>query len=138
MVRLRIGHARSRSPRKRWAVAAVLWRYMAMKTHRLAQLIVTKKYPRDVSLAMHGGYFTSMWRCPSPYGFKPLCLGVPSLALRSRRRPAPCRRRQGSRPKRDIVGFRNSRSTAKRSSSDHSNVSRRSTATISCTGVRAG
>ena len=124
MVRLRIGHARSRSPRKRWAVAAVLWRYMAMKTHRLAQLIVTKKYPRDVSLAMHGGYFTSMWRCPSPYGFKPLCLGVPSLALRSRRRPAPCRRRQGSRPERDIAGFRNSRTTAKRSSSDTGHVLR--------------
>jgi hypothetical protein len=124
MVRIRIGHARFRSPRQRRALAAVLWRYMAMNTRRLALSIVTKKYPRDVSLAMCGGYFTSMWRCPSPYGFKPLCLGVPSLALRSRRRPAPCRRRQGSRPERDIAGFRNSRTTAKRSSSDTGHVLR--------------
>ena len=124
MVWIRIRHVRSRSPRKRRAVAAVLLRYMPMKTHRLALLIATKRYPRDVSLAMCGGYFTSMWRCPSPNGFKPLCLGVPSLALRSRRRPAPCRRRQRSRPERDIAGFRNSRTTANRSSSDTGHVLR--------------
>ena len=107
MVWIRIGHVRSRSPRKRRALAAVLWRYMPMKTRRLTLSIVTKKYPRDVSLAMCGGYFTSMWTYPGSGAFKPLCLSVSSLALRSRRRPAPCRRRQGSRPERDIVGFRN-------------------------------
>ena len=42
MVRLRIGHARFRSPRKRWALAAVLWRYMAMKTRRVALLIAQR------------------------------------------------------------------------------------------------
>ena len=61
MVWIRIGHARSRSPRKRRAVAAVLLRYMPMKTHRLTLLIATRRYPGDVLLAMCGGYFTSMW-----------------------------------------------------------------------------
>ena len=124
MVRLRIGHARFRSPRQRRALAAVLWRYMAMKTHRLALSIATKRYPRDVSLAMCGGYFTSMWIYLGLYAFKPLCSGVPSVALRSRRRPGPCRRGQGSRPERDIAGFRNSCTTAKRSSSDTRHVLR--------------
>ena len=118
MVRIRIGHARFRSPRQRRALAAVLWRYMAMKTQRLAQLIATKRYPRDVSLAMCGGYFTSMWVYPGLYALDPLCLGVSSLALRSRRLSHPCLRRQRSKPERDTFGFRNSRTTANRSSSD--------------------
>jgi len=42
MVRLRIGHARLSSPRKRWAFTAVLWRYMAMKTRRVALLIAQR------------------------------------------------------------------------------------------------
>ena len=97
---------------------------MPMKTHRLTLLIATRRYPCDVLLAMCGGYFTSMWIYLGLYAFKPLCSGVPSVALRSRRRPAPCRRRQGSRPERDIAGFRNSRATAKRSSSDSRHVLR--------------
>ena len=42
MVRIRIGRVRSRSPRKRQALAAVLWRYMAMKTRRVALLIAQR------------------------------------------------------------------------------------------------
>ena len=136
MVWIRIRHVRFRSPRKRQAFAAALLRYMPMKTQRLALLIATKRYPRDVSLAMRGRYFRSMFMYPSSGAFKSLCLDLSSLSLRSRRRPTPCRRRQGSRPERDIVGFRNSRTTAIRSPSNHSNVLRSATATASCAGVR--
>ena len=82
MVRIRIGHVRSRSPRKRRALAVVLLRYMAMKTRRLALLIATKRYPCDVLLAMCGRYFTSMWVYPGLYALDSLCLGVLSSALR--------------------------------------------------------
>ena len=53
------------------------------------------------------------------------------FACRSRRLPTPCRRRQRSRPERDTSGFRNSRTTASRSSLDTSNVLHRTTATAS-------
>ena len=78
MVRLRIGPVRSRSPRKRWALAAVLWRYMAMKTRRLTLSIATKRYPRDILLAMGGRYFTSMWVYPGLSALDPLYLAVSS------------------------------------------------------------
>ena len=123
MVWIRIRHVRSRSPRKRRAVAAVLLRYMPMKTHRLTLLIATRRYPGDVLLAMCGGYFTSMWVYPGSGAFKPLCLSVPSLAVRSRRRRS-MPTQTGSRPERDIVGFLNSRTTANRLFSDSRHVLR--------------
>ena len=45
------------------------------------------------------------------------------------------RRKQRSSPERDAFGFRNSRTTAKRSSRDTCSVLRRATATASCAGV---
>ena len=73
---------------------------------------------------MHGRYFRSLLMYPGSGAFKSLCLDLSSLPLPSRIRPAPCRRRQGSRPERDIVGFRNSRTTAIRSTSDSRHVLR--------------
>ena len=103
---------------------------------RTALSITTKRYPHDVSLAIRGRYLTSMWMYPGSYALKPLCLGFSSLALRSRRLPTPCLRRQRSKPERDTFGFKNSRSKANRSSNDTSNALRSSTATAYCTGVR--
>ena len=124
MVWIRIGHARSRSPRKRRAVAAVLLRYMPMKTHRLALLIATKRYPRDVSLAMCGGYFTSMWVYPGSGAFKPLCLDLSILGCTVTKASRSMPTQTGSRPERDIVGFRNSCTTANRVFSDSRHVLR--------------
>jgi hypothetical protein len=62
-------------------------------------------------------------------------LGRASFPFRSRRLPTPCRRRQRSSPERETSGFRNSRTTASRSSSDTSSVLRKATATASCAGV---
>jgi len=42
MVRIRIGRARSRSPKKRRALAAVLLRRVPMKTYQLAMSIATR------------------------------------------------------------------------------------------------
>ena len=67
MVRIWIGHARSRSRRRRQALAAVLLRYTAVKTQQLALSIATKRYPHDVSLAICGRYFMSMWMYPGSY-----------------------------------------------------------------------
>lgn len=53
-----------------------------------------------------------------------LCFGFGALAFKSRRFPTPCRRRQRSSPARRVFGFRNSRTTASRSSSDTSSVVR--------------
>ena len=76
---------------------------------------------------------------PGSGAFKSLCLDLSSLPLRSRRRPAPCRRRQGSRPERDIVGFRNSRTTAIRSPSDQqSRFAQCIPATACCAGGQGG
>ncbi len=47
----------------------------------------------------------------------------------------PCRRKQRSRPEREAFGFKNSRTTASRSSSETKSVLRRATATASCAGV---
>ena len=67
---------------------------------------------------------------------KPLCFGRGSVAFRSRRLPTPWRRKRRSSPEREAFGFRNSRTTASRSSSDTRNVLRSATATASCAGVR--
>ena len=99
-------------------------RYTALRTKRLALSIATKRYPRDVSLAIRGRYFTSMWMYLGSYALKLLCLGLSSLALRSRRLPTPCLLKQRSKPERDTFGFRNSRTTANKPSSDTSNVLR--------------
>ena len=54
---------------------------------------------------------------------------------RYHRLPTPCRRRQRSNPERETFGFRNSRTTQRRSSSGSSSVLRSDTATASCAGV---
>ena len=51
---------------------------------------------------------------------KPLCLGRASFAFRSRKIPTLCRSRQRSSPESGASGFRNSQTTASRSSSDTS------------------
>ena len=107
-----------------------------MKTRRLALLIATKRYARNVPLAMYGGYFTSMWVYPGSHTLDPLCLRVSSLALRWRRRPTPRRPRQRSEPERYTVRLKSSHTKANRSSSNRSYVSRRATAMASCAGVR--
>jgi hypothetical protein len=63
-------------------------------------------------------------------------LGAAPFAFRSRRLSTPCRRGQRSSPERETSGFRNSRTTARRSSSDTNSVFRRATVTASCAGVR--
>ena len=113
-------------------------------TDRICTFQVTQKAPGiggclvavDVSLTIRGRYFTSIWMYPGSYASNPLCLGFSSLVLRSRRFPTTCLRRQRSKPERDTFGFRNPRTTANRSSSDTSNVSRSSISTASRAGVR--
>ncbi len=60
--------------------------------------VAKKRYSRDVSLAICGRYFKSICVYPGSYASKPLYLELSSLALRSRRRPTPCLRRQRLNP----------------------------------------
>ena len=134
MVPIRIGQARSVSRGNRRALAAVLVVKRRMRTPRVALSRATKREWRQLSSAIRGRYLTSMWREPCPWVLKPLCPGFGAPALRSRRFPTPCRRRQRSSPERQAFGLGNSRTTAGRSSGQTGNVWRSATATASCNG----
>ncbi len=80
-------------------------------------------------------YLTSMWREPGAWALKGLCPGLGTAGLRSRRLPAPWRRRQRSSPGRETLGLRSARTTESRSSSGSCRARRRATAAASCVGV---